>query len=358
MSSIIITLTLLGHFAPLSAPTPKVAVKKPSVVKKAAVQTKKAAVHTKKAAVQTKKAAVHTKKAAVHTKKAAVHTKKAAVHTKKKNVTAKVTTPAPATIALKRQKTASRVIRGTVKTSKASTPIHLAHVPATPKAVTLKTADKRKVRNVKTRRPKTVAYPPIGIYQIHLQEFASIRVYDENGYLRPQALAEFNRINRCLKTGVVLEMDYRLLVELYEAWIAFGMPSVTLFSGCRQAPNASENSRHNFGTAIDYNFDGVTRRELVSWLLSRRDRKSHGVGLGYYPNSYHIHMDVREAHAFWVDLGPAGEKGSRMVADSYHWFATERKQRSRAVEASTKDPEPQATAVNIPAGEPETSATR
>jgi uncharacterized protein YcbK (DUF882 family) len=250
MSSIIITLTLLGHFAPLSAPTPKVAVKKPSVVKKAAVQTKKAAVHTKKAAVH------------------------------------------------------------------------------------------------------------IGIYQIHLQEFASIRVYDENGYLRPQALAEFNRINRCLKTGVVLEMDYRLLVELYEAWIAFGMPSVTLFSGCRQAPNASENSRHNFGTAIDYNFDGVTRRELVSWLLSRRDRKSHGVGLGYYPNSYHIHMDVREAHAFWVDLGPAGEKGSRMVADSYHWFATERKQRSRAVEASTKDPEPQATAVNIPAGEPETSATR
>ncbi|PKN45682.1 MAG: hypothetical protein CVU59_08320 [Deltaproteobacteria bacterium HGW-Deltaproteobacteria-17] len=368
MSSIIITLTLLGHFAPLSTPTSTVAVKKPSATAKKAAVVKKTSPAPSKATAKKKtsaapsKAAVVKKPSAAPSKAAAV--KKPSATAKKAAVARKVTplvkktSPTPATIALKRQKPASRVIRGTVKTAKASSPVHLAHVPATPKAVTLKAADKRKVRTVKTRQPRTVAYPPIGIYQIHLREFASIRVYDENGYLRPQALAEFNKINRCLKTGVVLEMDYRVLVELYEAWVAFGMPSVTLFSGCRQAPYASENSRHNFGTAIDYNFDGVTRRELVSWLLSRRDRKPHGVGLGYYPNSYHIHMDVREAHAFWVDLGPAGEKGSRMVADSYHWFATERSQRSRVAEASDKDPKPEEAALNAPSEEPETSAAQ
>jgi hypothetical protein len=31
------------------------------------------------------------------------------------------------------------------------------------------------------------------------------------------------------------------------------------------------------------------------------------VGVGYYPNSTHVHLDVREASAYWVDEAGPGE---------------------------------------------------
>ena len=335
MSSILIIIAFIGSQSPLVT-LAKPAGSKPATVKPAAA---KKTTPAKAAAGKSKSAA---------TKPATA--KKTSAPAKKRIVAAKPAHKAHpgATIALKESQPSSRVISGKLNRSKTASPVHLAQVPATPKAITPKAADKRKLRNAATRQTKTVQYPPIGIYQIHLREFASIRVYDENGYLRPQALTEFNKINRCVRTGVVLPMDYRLLVELYDAWIAFGMPSITLFSGCRQVPDATPGSRHNFGTAIDYNFDGVSRRELIAWLLSRRDRKVHGMGVGYYPNAYHIHMDVREKHAFWVDLNPAGEKGSMMVADSYRWFANERKLRTRTAEVTPKEAPTQETAEVTP----------
>jgi len=320
MSSIIFILAL---FTAPGRPNPAVrpSAKPTPAAKKAAPAAKKAAPTARKpaATIAAKKAAPAARKPA-----ATIAAKKAAPAARK---------PA-ATIALKQSP--GRKIHGTV-VRKAPAPVHLATVPATPRPVTAKAADKRKVKPARETRTRTVAYPPINLYQIHLREHASIRVYDENGFLRPQALREFNRVNRCVKTGVVLELDYRLLVELYSAWIAFGMPSVTLYSGCRQAPHASPTSRHNFGLALDYAFDGVSRKELVSWLLARRDRASHGVGLGYYPNSFHIHMDVRDRHAFWVDLNEGGAKGSKMVADPYGWFAGDRRLRARRDEAPPKE---------------------
>ncbi len=232
-----------------------------------------------------------------------------------------------------------RTVQGTVN-RQSPTPVKLARVPSAEARITPKQPDKRKVQPAPNRTVRTDPYPAMGIYQIHLKEFVRIRVYDENGFLRPQAVSEFNRINRCIRNGVVLEMDYRLLVEMYEAWLAFGMPAVTLFSGCRQAPHASGTSRHNFGKAVDYNFDGVARRDLVAYFLERRNKVPYGMGIGYYPNSYHIHMDVRQRHAFWVDLNGAGKPGSKMVADSYTWFANESRNRNRPQVLKEKQPDP------------------
>ncbi len=346
MSSIIFILAL---FTAPGRPSPSVRPPdKATPVKKQAPVPKKTSTVAKKQAPVAKKTAAAAKKTATVTKKTSTVAKKQAPVAKKQAPVAKKTGSAKqpaATIALKQAR--DRKIHGTV-VRPAPAPVHLATVPATPRPVTAKAADKRKVKPVRESRPRTVAYPPINLYQIHLREHASIRVYDENGFLRPQALREFNRLNRCVKTGVVLELDYRLLVELYTAWIAFGMPSVTLYSGCRQAPHASPTSRHNFGLALDYAFDGVSRRELVAWLLARRDRASHGVGLGYYPNSFHIHMDVREKHAFWVDLNEGGAEGSKMVAEPYQWFEGNHKLRARRDEAPPKEAAEQETAQVIP----------
>ena len=257
---------------------------------------------------------------------------------------AKATSPSPAakpkaTIALKQAP--ERVITGKVRRQDPA-PVKLIQTPVVQKTVTAKAPDKRKVSPAPSK-PRIEPYPPMSIYHLNLREYASIRVYDENGFLRPQAISEFNHINRCVGTGVVLQMEWRLLVELYQAWLAFGMPSVTIFSGCRQAPHAKQ-SRHNFGQAIDFTFDGVRNRELITWLLAHREKSHHGMGVGYYPNGYHVHMDVRDRHSFWVDLNQPGARGSMMVADAHHWFVNEKRMRARAEATPPKETDEQETA--------------
>lgn len=226
------------------------------------------------------------------------------------------------------KKASGRIVSGVVN-KKHKAPVKLAKVRPVDRVVEPQKPDKRKIQPTHNTLLPVVAFPPIGIYNIHQREFVSIRVYEETGHLRPKALEEFNRITRCLHTGVQLPMDYRLLTEIYQAWLYFGMPSVTLFSGCRQVPYASKGSRHNFGLAVDFNFDGVPRRDVISYFLKRREQVRHGLGMGYYPNSFHVHIDVRERHAFWVDLQPGGEKGSKIVSDSMRWFLEESKKSRR-----------------------------
>lgn len=248
----------------------------------------------------------------------------------------------PATTTSK--KASGRIVSGVVN-KKHTAPVQLAKVRPVDRVVEPLKPDKRKIQPVQDTRLPVVVFPPIGIYNIHQREFVSIRVYEETGHLRPKALEEFNRITRCLHTGVQLPMDYRLLTELYQAWLYFGMPSVTLFSGCRQVPYASKGSRHNFGLAVDFNFDGVPRRDVISYFLNRREQVHHGLGVGYYPKSFHVHIDVREKHAFWVDLQPGGEKGSQIVADSMRWFQEEntRSRRSNTTLPRTEENRTQET---------------
>jgi uncharacterized protein YcbK (DUF882 family) len=61
-------------------------------------------------------------------------------------------------------------------------------------------------------------------------------------------------------------------------------------------------SRHAQAKAVDFRVDGVTNERL-------RDaaRRLGNVGVGYYPNSTFVHLDVRETPGFWVDWSRPGE---------------------------------------------------
>lgn len=160
--------------------------------------------------------------------------------------------------------------------------------------------DKRKVRARRQKRANP--FPAMPIYRIHTREISRIRVYDRNGNLRKAALKQFNMLIRCYKKNVVIPINYRLLVEMYQAWLYFGQPQVTVFSGCRPK-ETSPGSRHTTGDAVDFNLDGIPRRRLVQYYLKRnKGIASYKLGVGYYPESYHVHLDIRKRHAFWVQL--------------------------------------------------------
>ena len=142
------------------------------------------------------------------------------------------------------------------------------------------------------------------VYHLHNQELAWIRPYDRKGRLRPAALRRFSHLLRCAHTGKVRAIHWRVLVILYDLWLHFGQPQVTIFSGNRPPEVARlKTSRHVTGHAVDFALDGVSNARIRDYLLRAFDH----VGVGYYPNGFHVHLDVRAQKRFWVDLGGPGE---------------------------------------------------
>ena len=63
-------------------------------------------------------------------------------------------------------------------------------------------------------------------------------------------------------------------------------------------------SRHSRGKAVDLLLPGVPLLDLA-----RQARTLGRVGVGYYPNSGFVHLDIRERHSvFWIDRSAPGRR--------------------------------------------------
>jgi hypothetical protein len=83
----------------------------------------------------------------------------------------------------------------------------------------------------------------------------------------------------------------------------FGGRPVHVISGYRKAGgNTKKTSRHVAGQAIDFRIEGVPLDELRAFCASL----DH-VGVGYYPTSRFVHLDVRQRSARWTDYSGPGE---------------------------------------------------
>ncbi len=98
----------------------------------------------------------------------------------------------------------------------------------------------------------------------------------------------------------VMRMDPGLLVRLERIAQRFPGKDIELVSGHR--PDARTTSRHRHGRALDLRVAGVSRETLRDFL-----RTFPETGVGYYPNSVFVHMDVREEKGYWVDRSGPGE---------------------------------------------------
>ncbi len=124
----------------------------------------------------------------------------------------------------------------------------------------------------------------------------------------------------------------RLLPMLQRVATAFPGRAVDIVSGYRPSSDLHAGSRHAHGRALDFRVSGVSRERL-------RDvaRSLPNVGVGYYPNSVFVHMDVRdldEGGARWTDFAGPGERArygrwppNRRDVDREIDFATRRAER-------------------------------
>jgi len=140
------------------------------------------------------------------------------------------------------------------------------------------------------------------VHFVRFGEEISVRVKDKRGKIPPPALKAFQK---ALRSGNATHaIDPRLVALVGMVSNHFGGRKLEIISGYRpfSPTQTNKHSNHNLGKALDFRVQGVPNEVLRDFCKGLRN-----VGVGYYPNSYFVHLDVREAPAFWIDYSKAGE---------------------------------------------------
>jgi uncharacterized protein YcbK (DUF882 family) len=115
------------------------------------------------------------------------------------------------------------------------------------------------------------------------------------------ASADLDRVAHLMRasSGDEHPIDPRVLSLVYRIQTQFGVPEIRLVSGYR-VPMAGSHSNHGKGRAADLVVPGVADEEVARFA-----RDTGFVGVGVYPSSQFVHVDIRPRSYFWVDYsGP------------------------------------------------------
>jgi uncharacterized protein YcbK (DUF882 family) len=145
----------------------------------------------------------------------------------------------------------------------------------------------------------------VDLYQVNTKETLHLRFTDDRGRPVRGLQQRANNFFRCHHTNTRGRMNPRLLHLVFETGRHWPGRRVEVVSGYRH-PNVAKNphSPHMKGLACDFRVVGVKNTELRDYLR----RAFPHVGVGYYPNSSFVHLDVRNGpSAFWIDYSGPGE---------------------------------------------------
>jgi uncharacterized protein YcbK (DUF882 family) len=122
----------------------------------------------------------------------------------------------------------------------------------------------------------------------------------EKGRLSTEARAQISTLLG-VKGSQQPQVPDRLLRLLVRVSDTFGGRPIRVVSGYRTSSYFSD-SRHKQSAAIDFSIYGVPNAVVRQYLLLFEN-----VGVGYYPNSSFVHLDVRPCAMQWVDYAGPGE---------------------------------------------------
>ena len=155
------------------------------------------------------------------------------------------------------------------------------------------------------RKLRPLRNPPVDLFQINTKESFSLRFADERGRPIQGWQKRFQRFMRCHHTNTQHKIDPRLPRLMYQTGRHFVGNRLEVISGYRN-PKVARNPRspHKLGLACDFRIAGVSNATLRDYLRRTFDH----VGVGFYPNSFFVHLDVRKGpSAFWIDYSGPGE---------------------------------------------------
>jgi uncharacterized protein YcbK (DUF882 family) len=142
------------------------------------------------------------------------------------------------------------------------------------------------------------------IHLVRGSERLDTQLVARHGHLAPKALAGLQHLLRFYPTGAEQAIDPRLAALVGEVSDHFGGKTLHVVSGFRPYTPAqyTPHSNHNAGRAMDFSVEGVPNTVVRDFCRTFRSS-----GVGYYPNSTFVHLDVRTGKAYWIDYSHPGE---------------------------------------------------
>ncbi len=135
------------------------------------------------------------------------------------------------------------------------------------------------------------------------QETLRVRLFSKSGKPDPKARARLARFLRDRENDSEKRPNTRLMRVLAQLADHFNGRTIVVVSAYRSEKNGTnESSRHASGEAIDIRVEGVPNESLRDYCLTLPR-----VGVGYYPRSSFVHVDVRDREVYWVDWSRPGE---------------------------------------------------
>ena len=167
-------------------------------------------------------------------------------------------------------------------------------------------AEQAEERERAARRWGEPRHPGIAtLVRVQTRERLRIRLVDGRGRARRAAAQRLVPLWRSTRRDRSRGTPHRRLVqELARVSDHFGGRTLYIVSGLRAARGFTrESSRHVSGRAVDFRVQGVPNPVLRDYL-----KTLSSVGVGYYPNSTFVHLDVRDRNAYWVDTSAPGAR--------------------------------------------------
>lgn len=143
--------------------------------------------------------------------------------------------------------------------------------------------------------------PMLTLYTINQEEALSIPALSDEGGFRARDLDRVAHILRS-KSGIQHPVEPRTLNIIYRIQRNFGAHEIRVISGYRN-PKKGNHSNHGKGRAIDFIVPGIPDLDVAKYA-----REIGFVGVGIYPTSQFVHVDVRPRSYFWVDYSGPGKR--------------------------------------------------
>jgi uncharacterized protein YcbK (DUF882 family) len=137
---------------------------------------------------------------------------------------------------------------------------------------------------------------------INTQERVEIASKSPAGGFAAYDLDRAAKLLREPSSGNQHPIEPRLLDLAYRIQTHFGAQEIRIISGYR-TPRPNNASNHGKGRAMDMIVPGTTDDEVAKWA-----RELGFVGVGIYPTSGFVHVDVRDRSYFWIDSSAPGKR--------------------------------------------------
>lgn len=183
----------------------------------------------------------------------------------------------------------------------------LATPPAPPKKATAKNVPQNPARAWHSAggatAPKAAnGLPLLVLHSLNTNDRTELAPYTKDGGFSAEDLDRASYVVREPRSGNRHPIEPHLIDLVYRLETHFNSPEIRVVS-CYRTPSGKGRSNHGRGRAIDFIVPGATDEEVAKVA-----RDFGFVGVGIYPTSGFIHMDVRDRSYFWVDRSGPGKR--------------------------------------------------